>query len=127
MTVLVDASVVLAVLLGEAGGLDVAEQVNGARISTVNLSEVYRRLIDGGMTLQDASTIVDRLHLDPVPFDSPQAIAAAGLRPLTRKIGASFADRACLALALQTGLTVLTADRQWDQLDIKVRIQQIRG
>lgn len=38
----------------------------------------------------------------------------------------SFGDRACLALGKALGLSVLTADRKWHDLDIGVDIRLIR-
>ena len=126
MTIVVDASVVLAVMLGERGGSEVAQAINGATVSVVNLSEIYRRLIDAGVSAGDAVSRVERLRMEIAPFDENQAIAAAELRPATRKIGASFADRACLALGFTKGLPVLTADRKWAFLDLPIEIRQIR-
>jgi len=45
---------------------------------------------------------------------------------LTRSAGLSLADRACLALALRLGYGVLTADRQWSNLDIGLEVKLIR-
>jgi ribonuclease VapC len=126
MTMVVDASVVLAVYLGEDGSEGVAEQLREAAISVVNLSEVYRKLLDSGVDLADAVAMIGAFRLDPVPFDEQQSIEAARLRLLTRHIGASFADRACLGLALREGCTVLTADKKWDLLDLGIDIRQIR-
>lgn len=126
MSLIVDASVVLAVILAEPGGDAVADSLNGATISVVNASEVYRRLHDGGLEIGEAVAVVERLKLVLVAFDETQAVEAARLRPATRKIGASFADRACLALALKTGFPVLTADKLWDLLELPIDIRQIR-
>ena len=127
MTIVVDASVVLAVILGERGGIEVAQSMNGAAISVVNLSEVYRRLIDAEVEPEDAVTKVGKLQMEVARFDEDQAIATAALRPATKRIGASFADRACLALAMTRGVTVLTADRRWSELDLPIDIRQIRA
>lgn len=126
MSLIVDASVVLAVILAEPGGNAVAHSLNGATISVVNASEVYRRLHDGGLEISEAVAAVERLKLVLVAFDETQAIEAARLRPATRKIGASFADRACLALALKTGFPVLTADKLWGLLELPIDIRMIR-
>ena len=126
MSLVVDASVVLAVILAEPGGDVVSESLRGATMSVVNVSEVYRRLHDGGLEMNDAVAAVERLKLVLVAFDETQAIEAARLRPATRKIGASFADRACLALALKTGFPVLTADKLWGLLELPIDIRMIR-
>lgn len=126
MSVVVDASAVLAVILGESGGAEVAELLNRAKISSVNLSEVYRRLADGEMPFDEVLAVVELVSLDITAFGERQAAETARLMPLTRHIGASFADRACLALAMETRLPVLTADRRWSELDLPVEIRQIR-
>jgi len=64
--------------------------------------------------------------LTVVSFDSRQAEEAANLRPLTRHLGLSLGDRACLALGLTLGLPILAADRSWDQLPTDYRIELIR-
>jgi ribonuclease VapC len=126
MKLLVDASVVLAVYIGEPGSSDAAKLLHGSAISVVNLSEVYRKLVDSEVPLADAVDTVAELQLEPIAFDERQAVEAARLRPLTRHIGASFADRACLGLAIMEGYPVLTADRKWSLLDLPVEIRQIR-
>ena len=112
MNRVIDASAVLAVMLGEPGSSEVQWQLEGSMISSVNLSEVYRRLLDGEMPLADAVEEAGRFKMKPVPFDDAQACEAARLRPLTRHLGLSLADRACLALAALRDLAVLTADRR---------------
>lgn len=55
------------------------------------------------------------------------ALAAGQLRPVTRKLGLSLGDRACLATALLTKYRVLTADKTWAKLKIRgMKIQAIR-
>jgi PIN domain nuclease of toxin-antitoxin system len=126
MTLIVDASVVLAVLLRESGSAEVQDMLDGAKISTVNLSEVYRKLIDGGLNMATITDSVGCLRLDVIEFDEVQALETARLRPATRSIGASFADRACLGLAILAGCPVLTADRKWSELKLPIEIRQIR-
>ncbi|MCW6035912.1 hypothetical protein K4A83_06450 [Spirulina subsalsa FACHB-351] len=48
------------------------------------------------------------------------------LRPLTKPLGLSLGDRACLALGLLLHQPVITADRQWNQLDLDLEIRVIR-
>lgn len=126
MTLLVDASVVLAVLIREPGSEDAAKVLHGSAISVLNLSEVYRKLVDSDVALADAIDAVANLCLNPIPFDERQAVEAARLRPLTRHIGASLADRACLGLAVLEGYPVLTADKKWSLLGLPIEIRQIR-
>ena len=74
----------------------------------------------------EAAIAVARLNLRVVAFDEPQARAAARLRFLTRHIGLSLGDRACLALGDRLGCPVVTADRVWASLDVGVAIVVIR-
>ncbi|TAN22969.1 MAG: PIN domain-containing protein [Acidobacteria bacterium] len=121
-----DASALLALIQNEPGAAEVSRQLPGAAMSTVNLSESLARLRARGLNTQDAWARVARLELMLVPFGTEQARLAADLFPLTRSAGASFGDRACLALAQERGLPVLTADRAWAALDLGIEIQVIR-
>jgi PIN domain nuclease of toxin-antitoxin system len=94
--------------------------------SAVNLSEVVTKAIDTGMTLEEARLVVAGLPCEIVPFDVEQAFLAAALRGATRSFGLSLGDRACLALGLNTGHPVVTADRVWDQCDVGVQVIRIR-
>ncbi len=60
------------------------------------------------------------------PFTADHAETAALLRARTRERGLSLADRACLALALDRGLKVVTADRAWAELGLEVKVELIR-
>ena len=46
--------------------------------------------------------------------------------PLTRQLGLSLGDRACLSLGLRLGLTVVTCDRAWAQLPLDLEVQLLR-
>ena len=63
-----------------------------------------------------------------VPFDTALAHASATLYPHTKPFGLSFADRACLALGIQRGGTVLTADSKWKQVRLaSLKVKVIRN
>jgi PIN domain nuclease of toxin-antitoxin system len=98
----------------------------GALISTVNVAEVVDRLALTGEPEQSIRTVLDWLALELVPFDQEQAIQTGLLRPLTKMAGLSLGDRACIALARQTGLPVVTADRIWASLQLGVTVHLIR-
>jgi ribonuclease VapC len=124
--VVLDSSVVLAYLRKEPGADALAALFGHAAISAVNLTEVLSRLIAIGHTVEEAQRAVDVLFMRHVVFDEAQAFAAAALLPLTRRLGLSLGDRACLALARAEGLPVLTSDRAWASLDVGVEIRMIR-
>lgn len=121
-----DASAVLAFLNLEAG-CDKVALVKGKRIiSSVNLSEVLGKLIDLGMPNKGIMEVVNYLNITVVPFDNEDAMLAAKLRPITRSLGLSLGDRACLALGQKLKLPVLSADRAWQNLNLDMEIQIIR-
>ena len=124
--IIADASAVLALLKQEPFGRFDPKRLFGATISAVNLSEVLERLCSGGLSELEADEAVADLNLRVVPFDEPQARAAARLRPVTRHVGLSLGDRACLALGDKVGCPVVTADRIWGSLDVGVEIFVIR-
>jgi PIN domain nuclease of toxin-antitoxin system len=121
-----DASFLLAFILGEISADEAEPWLAGACISAVNLSETVARLTDGGFTAEFISFRLDRMNLDVRTFDQGQAKEAGLLRPITRQLGLSFGDRACLALAAELGRPAVTADRAWAKLDLGIPIELIR-
>ena len=118
-----DASALLCLLNGEPGAERVAEALPRSAVSAVNLSEVASKLADMGGAQDRIEIALRALHLRVVPFDEAQAMGAGALRPRTKRLGLSFGDRACLALARQLSATALTADRVWADLADEVGAQ----
>jgi len=122
-----DSSAVLALLLSESNDSELsAEALGDAVVSAVNLIEIRTKLIDLAEfdegTVQEALSLIGRVeHLT-----EEQAIVAADLRKSTKQFGLSLGDRACLALALQLGLDVYTADRVWSKVDVGCVVHMIR-
>ena len=71
-----------------------------------------------------AAAFEDTLILEPLT--ETDCLEIARLRPLTKARGLSLADRACLALARRLEIPVLTADRDWADLNLGVTVQLIR-
>ena len=129
---ILDASALLAYLLDEPGGDRVqAALLSGAEISAVNWAETLAKLADTGQdpdakaaTLKNEGLLGQLLAV--VPFDEAGAIETARLRRSTRHLKLSLGDRACLALGRTRGLPVLTADRSWRPLAVKVKVVVVR-
>lgn len=129
-----DASALLAHLLAEPGGDVVRDSLaeQAAVMSAVNWAEVLSRLASAGA---DPAEVAGRLASEASLGDVLMVVALTGddgpaiarLRPTTRHLGLSLADRACLALAQRLGLPVLTTDRAWAQLQIGVEIHLARS
>ncbi len=123
---LVDASALLAAIHGERGGDVVREVIDGSVISAVNWSEVLQKLKQAGIDCEQVEMALKALGLKVIEFTDRDASIAAGLWNASRKLGLSFADRACLATGLRIRRKVLTADRVWKKLDIGIAVQVIR-
>ena len=121
-----DASAVLAYLRDEPGA-DVVEQMmaRGAALGTVNLSEVCAKLGDHGLTPADITQTIEDLDLVIEPFLREDAERAGMWRVLTRDVGLSLGDRACLALAHRLDVPALTTDRAWAGLQLPVKVEVI--
>ncbi|MCX8049875.1 MAG: type II toxin-antitoxin system VapC family toxin [Methylohalobius sp.] len=125
--IVLDASAVLALVNDESGAERVlAALASECKISAVNVAEVLTRLIDCGIPQQAAKEVLDALDLVICPFDVEQAQRASWLRGVTRPLGLSLGDRACLALGQTHSALVITADRIWSQLDLDIQIECIR-
>ncbi len=121
-----DASAVLALLLGEPGADFVRARLAGGKWSAVNYAEVLTRLAELTGSVENTRARVDGLELAVVPLDADQAAITATLRSATKPLGLSLGDRACLALSLASQLPVLTADQAWTKIKIGLRIELIR-
>lgn len=114
MSVVLDASAVLAYLQDESGA-DLVEQAileDTALCGAANWSEVCRQVLDKGRSLDAiAKFLFDRRLVTIVPVSREDAEWAA--RRYVRGEGLSLADRLCMALANRLDIQLLTADRAW--------------
>lgn len=120
-----DASAILAALLREPGAGVVETHYEAGVVSSVNLSEVAAKLCDHGMSSIEARDLLSGLGLTVRPFDERLAYMAGALRDLTRSIGLSLGDRACLALGLAEGVPVVTMDRKWAEISQAVGVEVV--
>jgi PIN domain nuclease of toxin-antitoxin system len=117
-----DASALLAVMLGEPGAEKVIPLLAGAEIGAINLAEVVAKLQERGVPDAEIERDIADLDLPVAAFDAAQAMAAGKLRNRTRSLGLSLGDRACLALAISRGLPAVTTDRAWSALDVGAEV-----
>lgn len=126
MTVVLDASALLVLVLDEPGADTVAEVLSEGALSAVNLAEVLGTLGDRRV---DASGLADHLAAAGVrvePMTERDAAEVAELRRIDTRQVLSLGDRCCLALARRLSAPVLTADRGWSALETGVEIRQVR-
>ncbi len=128
--IVIDASAVLALLNKESGFEIVEKHLGNAIISSVNFSEVltvtFRDIFITDRERVEGLRLLKNTFSHIIEFDSEQATTAALLDSVTKKYGLSLGDRACLALAIQKKLPVLTADKVWEKLGLGVKVQLIR-
>ncbi len=126
---ILDASALIAYLHDEPGSEAVVDAITDtAAISVVNWAETLSKVAaDGG----DPQQIADSLQASDSPLilealTDADCVEIARLRPLTKAHGLSLADRACLALAKRLDIPVVTADRNWRDLNLGITVQLIR-
>ena len=124
----IDASAILALLQNESGADIVRACVErtSSIISAVNLAEVGYKMVERGLSGAQVQEAMIEFGVEVRPFDAEQAMILADLYVPTKRLGLSFADRACLALARLMRLPALTADRAWRDVDLDIEIELIR-
>ena len=121
-----DASAILAYLVGESGSREVEKLLDEAAVSAVNIAEVASKLAERGAPADRIRQTIEALGVEIIPCDEAIAYQIGDLRRATKALGLSLGDRACLATALQLNVRAVTADRGWKTLKVGARIQVIR-
>jgi ribonuclease VapC len=121
-----DASALLALIRGEPGADIVASHLGRAAMSSVNVAEVYGRLLREAFRPEEFRRDIEAIDFKLHSFDAEQAFLAGRFEPATRPLGLSLGDRACLALALSLGVPALSGDRRWAGAKVGVEINLFR-
>jgi ribonuclease VapC len=124
--VVLDASAVLAYALGERGADLVHKHLFGAVMSAVNYSEVLKKTIERGGDMDATAALLAGASVDVVTFDSLHAADTAAVFRETKDAGISFADRACLSLAIDLGAVLYTADKRLADVKAPIEVVLIR-
>lgn len=125
MSVVLDASALLALLRGEAGAKKVEGALAGARMSVVNMAEVATHYHKLDMPDEEVDAMLRPLPVELVPADAALAREAARLRRHTVEGGLSLGDRFCLALAKREGLPAWTSDRKWKEIAAAAEVKVV--
>ena len=130
--VVLDSSAVLALILREPGGDEVAALLSaldsGAAVrvalSSVSWCEILTRLYrdSSTMTSQQLSALLTDLEL--IPLTKSEAELAADYSCAHPEL--SLGDRSCLALASARSATAWTTDRAWARAKIGVAVRILR-
>jgi ribonuclease VapC len=124
--VVLDSSAVIAFLQREPGADVVGKVITRSIVSTVNAAEIVAKLIQYGLTADEAADSMMALPVRKLPFDLDQALTAGTMWGRSKSMGLSLGDRACLALAEAMKLPAMTSDRRWAEFDAKIEIRLIR-
>jgi PIN domain nuclease of toxin-antitoxin system len=124
--VILDASPIIAFLKPESGAEYVEPIIYSATVSALVYAEVAGWLTLQGYPAGAVSDTLTAFDFSIADFDERRALAAGLLIARTRHSGLSLADRACLTLAMELKLPIITADRAWADLDLGVEIRLIR-
>lgn len=112
-----DASAVIAVLKAETGHKIVTPILPVSVISAINLAEVISKMLDANVPETALKISLAALNIGQiVEADENLAWEIGRLRLVTKLLGLSLGDRACLALAKTANLPAVTADKSWAKL-----------
>ncbi len=124
--VVLDASAMLCLLNDEPGADRVLDVLTRSVIGTANLAEVVSKLRERGLSLDEVREALGGLHLDVRPLSPAQALIVGDLRPVTKPLGLSLGDRACLALAIDLKAEMITTDGPLSSVDVGITITNVR-
>ena len=114
--VVLDTSVLLALVYREPGHDTAADALATGVISSVNLAETATVLLRRGLGSPTIDETMQPFIDRSLPTDNQQALDAGLLHAMTRWAGLSLGDRFCLALARKLGAPILSADRAWTSI-----------
>lgn len=119
----IDASAVLAALVGGPVGARAAAAMPRALLSAVGLAEVACLLAGRALSAEDIAAVLDSFECEVAAFD---AAAARAVARLPGADGLSLGARASIGLGLARDLPVLTADPRWAGLGLGPRVRLLR-
>lgn len=122
----VDASALLATIKGEQGSEFVEQRIADCCVSSINWAEVLQKMERNGIDAPVVESLLLALGLQIIDFTAADSRIAASLWELSKPLGLSLADRACLATAIRLHCPVITADKVWKMLNIGVETHLIR-
>jgi ribonuclease VapC len=126
LKVVVDTSVVLAMMYNEPGGDKIDEAIaDGSVMSDINRAEVINCLMREGTDPRTALTATKDVELEAIPFSSEFLPAMTAIFPHAKRANLSLADCACLATARHLRLPALTADRAWAEIAGEVGVEVV--
>lgn len=124
MSVVLDASAVLAWLQTEPGGDKVRGLLAAGTITSPNWSEVLQKIRQHGRDPDEAGLLLRSLGLEVADVTRLDGERAAQL--WDRKNPLSLGDRLCLSVAYRLRLPAVTSESRWKNLEAGVDVWVIR-
>ncbi len=118
MTVLLDASAVLAWAFDEPAADRVEAELSEALVATPNWAEVLQKIVDRDRDATVVGGAMLGFGLTVASVDRVDAEGATSLWSRTQPL--SLADRFCIAVGRRLDLPVWTCDRAWADVDPRV-------
>jgi ribonuclease VapC len=126
--IVLDSSVVLAMIYGEPGGNRVQAAIVSplyvVSMSAVNWCEVLTKLSQKSPIMTAEKLIAVLPGVEVLPFGLDEAEQVANLAKSCPNI--SLGDRACLALASSLAATAWTMDKIWAKLSLGAMLEVLR-
>jgi PIN domain nuclease of toxin-antitoxin system len=119
--VVLDSKAILALLTMDEGHEVIAQNLENAFVSSVNIAEVLMILVKKEINHKEAAQLLKDTFPQVEPFNAEQAVIASSFE----EPELSFGDRACLALARSKNLRILSPDKDLMMLEIKISEQHI--
>ena len=117
--VVLDGSALLALIKNESGAKVIEELLGSIIMSSVNVTEVAGILLDSDMSVEEAQEAIEPFIDSIISFDLEHSMACASLKKITKHLGLSLGDRACIALGIKLRLPIYTADKIWQELKLE--------
>jgi PIN domain nuclease of toxin-antitoxin system len=118
--VVLDSRAILALLMMDEGHEVVAQNLENAVVSSVNIAEVLMILVKKGIDHKEAAQLLKDTFPQVEPFNAEQAVIAASLH----EYGLSFSERATLALAICSHLPLFSRNKELMSLQMKLVEQE---
>lgn len=124
--VLLDTSAIIALLKKEPGYESLEEVVANSAVSIINFSELVSVLMRTSIVESEIDEIIKDIIPEIIPFSEDIAIQTGKLIKLTKDLGLSLGDRACIATGIYHGIPIYTTDKVWKDLKTSAQIVIVR-